>query len=302
MVDVVCLGEAMVELSLGAGPDGGAAVGFAGDTLNTAIYLKRAAPELRVSYATQLGQDPLSDQMVAMIESEGIETDLIPRHANRLPGLYAISTDDQGERSFYYWRDRSAAVKCWPKGPCHWTSSTPQGLVYLSAITLAILPEQHRQALLDWLSDFRAGGGQFAFDSNYRPRLWPSQQIAQKWISAFWRQCDIPLPSVDDEMELFDDPSEDAVLERLRSYGLTKGALKRGHLGPVSISGAQGGPFPPAPKVVDSTAAGDSFNAGFLAAKFQGASLADAMMAGHQLASQVVGIKGAIIPKDTTGS
>ncbi|MAC76954.1 MAG: sugar kinase [Rhodobacteraceae bacterium] len=297
MTDVICMGEAMVELSLASAPGGRAAVGFAGDTLNTAIYLKREAPGLNVAYATRLGRDPLSDQMVAMMQDEGLECALIPRHDTRLPGLYAISTDEAGERSFFYWRDQSAAREMLGDGGLSFADLGRAKVLYLSAITLAILPAAHRQALLDWLPDYRAGGGVFAFDSNYRPRLWPDQATARAAVGSAWRQTDIGLPSVDDEMALFGDTSEGAVLDRLAGFGVTSGALKRGASGPLALDGSLSGPYAPASRVIDSTAAGDSFNAGYLGARLTGADEAKALMAGHALASRVVGVKGAILPR-----
>ena len=48
--------------------------------------------------------------------------------------------------------------------------------------------------------------------------------------------------------------------------------------------------------VVDTTSAGDSFNAGYLAARLQGKSASAAARAGHRLASVVIQHRGAIIP------
>ncbi len=167
-------------------------------------------------------------------------------------------------------------------------------VLYLSAITVAILPAEVREALLAQLSKLRAGGVQIVFDSNYRPRLWGSQAEAQEWVAGFWRVTDIGLPSVDDEIALFGDRSEEAALERLRSYGLSDGALKRGARGPVALDpDVSPGEYQPAPVVVDTTAAGDSFNGAFLAARLAGASLPDAMARGHAQASEVVGFRGA---------
>ena len=49
-------------------------------------------------------------------------------------------------------------------------------------------------------------------------------------------------------------------------------------------------------KVVDTTAAGDSFAAAYLTARLSGANSVDAARAGHRLAGAVVGHRGAIIP------
>ena len=46
--------------------------GYGGDTLNTAVYLARLGAE--VDYVTALGDDPLSDEMLAGWAAEGVGT------------------------------------------------------------------------------------------------------------------------------------------------------------------------------------------------------------------------------------
>lgn len=298
---VACIGEAMVELALDAGRPECAHVGFAGDTLNTAIYLKRSAPELDVSYVTRLGRDAFSAQMTDFIENEQIRTDAISFSDTRTPGLYAITTDAAGERSFAYWRGQSAARDLFScEDGMSFAALEGFDILYFSAITLAILSPQVRAGLADWLVTYRRQtGGRVVFDSNFRPALWSDGQQARDTISEFWRLTDIALPSIDDEMAIFADQDEAGVLARLAGYGIKAGALKRGDQGPVSLSDeAAGGPFRAATKVVDTTAAGDSFNGGYLGAILTGASQKSALVAGHDLAAKVVGVKGAILPRN----
>ena len=298
---IACIGEAMVELSLEEVPGSGQA-GVAGDTLNAAIYLRRALPEPhRVSYVTVLGTDPLSDQIVAFINSEDIATDTVRRDCERLPGIYAVTTDEAGERSFLYWRENSAARTLF-QNDNGLSFDVLEGfdVVYMSAITLAILPAGVRAALFDWIGQFRAGGGKFAFDSNYRPRLWQSPDEARQCIDQAWRLCDIAFPSLDDELALFGEADEAAVLARFRAYGIPEGALKRASHGPVPLTAQIETTltFAPAQRVVDTTAAGDSFVGAFLACHLLEGTLAEALMAGHSCAVSVVGHKGAIVPRD----
>jgi len=299
--DVVCLGEAMVEVALNRTAPDTARIGFAGDTFNTAVYLKRTAPDLRVAYATKIGADTLSDRLLAMMDEERIDTRFVLRSPSAMPGLYAISTDDRGERSFMYWRSASAARALFAPPALDLDHLAMVPMLYFSAISLAILPEADRDNLLRWLPAYRAGGGRVAFDSNYRPALWPDPQSARRCIESAWRNCDIGLPSVDDEMDLFGDGDEDAVLARLRGWGVVRGALKRGEKGPRPLTGAACGAFARAPRVIDSTAAGDSFNAAYLATLLTGGDDASAQAAGHALASEVIGERGAILPRSPGG-
>lgn len=295
---IVCLGEAMIEVSLQGAAPGAAGIGFAGDTLNTAIYLKRSLPAASVAYATKVGRDVLSEGMLALMASEGLDTSLVGYSDTKLPGLYAISTDAMGERSFMYWRAASAAREVFKAPALSLDRLMAFDVVYFSAISLAILPPEDRDRFIGWLPEFRRAGGQVAFDSNYRPNLWSDVKTAQAAITAAWRQTDIGLPGLEDEQALFGDANEAAVLARLHQLGVTSGALKRGSAGPVSLDGKSAGIFPVISKVVDSTAAGDSFSGAYLAARLAGKSELDCLQAGHQLASTVIGYKGAIIPRD----
>ncbi|KMW56245.1 2-dehydro-3-deoxygluconate kinase [Candidatus Rhodobacter oscarellae] len=294
---VACVGEAMVELSLEASGQA-AQVGFAGDTLNTAIYLKRAAPSLEVSYVTRLGRDAFSARLLAFIRAEQIDTDCVEISDARRVGLYAISTDAAGERSFTYWRETSAARQMFQKGAgCDFAALQDFDVVYLSAITLAILPERVRSEFYNWAGGFRGAGGRIAFDSNYRPALWTNSAVAKKEIGRWSKFADFALPSVDDEMQIYGENSVDDVASRWRDWGPRDGALKCGPGGPISLGEPVEAAYPAAATVVDTTAAGDSFNGGYLAARLTGAPQAEALMAGHNLAARVVGVKGAILPR-----
>ncbi len=294
---VACIGEVMIELV--AGPDDSAKLGVAGDTFNTAVYLKRCLrdTDVDVSYVTALGTDPYSDRILDTLGLHGLNASCVERRDDMMPGLYAIDTDDEGERSFSYWRSASAARSLFSE-PCD-VPLARMGefdLILISGISMAILPPSVRQQVFDFVDDFRASGGTFAYDSNYRPRLWESVDVAREVNTEMWRRADIALPSVDDEMELFADPDEVAVRTRLAGNGASNGALKRGGSGPMDLaSGTVYTPPETNVRVVDSTAAGDSFNAAYLAAMVRGKVPVDALKDGHQMAVKVIGQSGAII-------
>ena len=286
---IAAIGEAMIEMSITGDQ---AQLGVAGDTLNTAIYLKRAAPQIDVDYITRLGRDGFSKRIKSFITDQSIGTSAIETDEDRVPGLYAISTDHHGERSFSYWRDQSAARRLFQLGNSYsFQCLKDYDAVYLSGITLAILPPSVGMALLEYLNQ---SAHILAFDSNYRPALWPDQDTAKHLIAGFWTRSDLALPSIDDEMLLMQE-SAVAVTDRFVKSDLA-GALKRGAEGPVSLGEVVDQNYLPAQNVVDTTAAGDSFNGAYLAAKFSGASQVDALAKGHECARHVVQHRGAIAP------
>ena len=231
------------------------------------------------------------------MRAHGVGTKAVARHPTRMPGLYAIETDAKGERSFSYWRSMSAARTLFADDGRDPTDVlAAYDLVLLTGISLAILGQDQRARLFTALDEYRASGGLVAFDSNYRPHLWNDAPLARTETEAMWRRTDIALPSVDDEIALFGDFDEDAVLARLKSFGVAAGALKCGADGPLDLGpGGKRAKVSPATKVVDTTAAGDSFNAGYLAALARGDTPEQAMIAGHNLALKVIAKPGAIV-------
>ena len=285
MTKVACIGEAMIELSLSGDV---ADVGVAGDTLNTAVYLKRAAPAFHVDYMTRVGDDPFSDKILDFIAAQGLGTGQIVRDAGKSPGLYAITTAADGERSFIYWREASAARDLFHDHAFDVLAS--YDAVLLTGITMAILQPDVRAALFTFLESCDTT---VIYDSNHRPRLWSSEETARQTNQRMWSLADIALPSIDDEMAIFGETAAEVE----RRFGLMQavGALKRGHEGPISIGQTVSQTYPPADHVVDTTAAGDSFNGCYVAARLSGKSQAEALMAGHMCARAVVGQKGAIV-------
>jgi 2-dehydro-3-deoxygluconokinase len=291
MSRALCIGECMVELREAS--DGRLDRGFAGDVLNTAVYLKRSAPGLSVAFVTATGDDPLSLQMRQKWAAEDIDDSLAFVSPGKRPGLYLIETDDAGERQFHYWRGESAArdwLQMLSRNGAE--SLATADLVYLSGISLAILSPADRKQALSMLAASK-GGPLIAFDPNVRPVLWSDPEEARETTRAMAGLADILLPSCDDMDLLFGTAAPAEQIARLKSYGAQEIALTLGAGGCLLGDGAAL-PAPRPTRVVDTSGAGDSFNGAYLAARLTGAGPRDAATAGLALAAQVVAETGAI--------
>lgn len=292
----LAIGECMAELAPGDSADQ-LRLGFAGDTFNTAFYLRQLLTEAEVRYFSRVGQDSLSDRMTTMMRAAGVDTTFVAADPQRSVGMYLISLKD-GERSFSYWRDSSAARLLASDRGALDRAMEVTGLIYFSGITLAILDAAGRATLLDAVAKARRAGRTIAFDSNLRPRLWATIPEMTQTIMAAAQVSDIVLPSFDDEAVHFGDADPDATADRYLRAGAETVIVKNG-AGPVHYrsGGGQGVVTPPvAQAVVDTTAAGDSFNAGFLAGRASGLPVDQAILSGARVAAKVIGHKGALVP------
>jgi 2-dehydro-3-deoxygluconokinase len=294
MTTIACIGECMIELSQGTGNQ--LMRSYGGDTLNTAIYLARLG--VSVDYVTALGDDPFSDEMIENWREEGVGTGRVLRVKGKLPGLYAIRTSETGERSFYYWRD-NAAVRMLldlPQTDALLAALSGYDMIYLSGITLSLYSADSRQELLDALKSARKGKTRVAFDTNFRMQGWPVLDTARQVYRDMFDVADIVLASVDDLTPLFGARMHGELIDRMASREVvlklaTPASVIR-HDGMDTTVKAE-----PVGKVVDTTAAGDSFSAAYLAARLRGGTPLEGAKAGHRLAGAVVGHRGAIIPR-----
>lgn len=301
---VALVGECMLELQGEA--LGTLTQGYGGDTFNTAVYLARcgAAAGLQCHYATALGDDRLSARLLQRWATDGLALDLVLQIPGRLPGQYLIELDERGERSFSYWREHSAA-KAYFDG----AASTPleQGLerwdaLYLSGISLAILPPAGRERLFALMQALRERGAEVVFDNNYRPRLWPDASEARAAFERAFQLASIALVTADDHQALYGLPNLLAAVAAAQALLPTPELLiKRGAAATLVRAGMaapwQEAATEPVARVVDTTAAGDSFAAGYLSRRLLGATALEAARFGNRLAARVIQQRGAVISR-----
>jgi len=296
------IGECMMELRKGSADK--LEYSFAGDAYNAAVYAKRWCAEHQVSFFSARGKDQFSEMMELRWQSEGIDSALVEVSEHRVPGIYAIATDSDGEREFSYWRNNSAATEMMTL-----LERSGQGDefpdfdgVFFSGISLGILPDECKQRLLNLVSRLRKRGAKIAFDPNYRESLWRDKEHARSWIMRAYQCSDIAFPGLEEHRELFAHESIDEVHQCLIAQGVNECVIKAGEQGVFVFSnGVACGhkPFQAAPKQIDSTAAGDSFSGTYLAARQGGISQDKAIVMAAKVARIVVQHEGAIVDVDT---
>lgn len=290
---ICCAGEVMIEFSPTRLP-GIYRQSLAGDSYNTAVYLARAG--LDVEYLTCLGKDAQSDLILEALGRENIAYTRIQRLESKQPGLYLIENDSNGERSFSYWRDTSAARELF-KQPVELQHISH---FYFTGITLAVCRQQCSQ-LVALLTQLKQSGCRVIFDSNYRPALWKSQAQAREFYAEILPYCDCILSTLEDETALWNVSDIEQCKALYQHCPADELVIKTPDLVTHARCGEeQQRVCAKAVDAIDTTGAGDAFNAGYLAARIHGKPLEQAVQAGQKLAARVVLTPGAIMPRTQT--
>ena len=294
---VFALGECMLELS--GAPGSSVNTAYGGDTLNTAVYLSRLG--ISTTFLSALGDDASSDWLLQQWREEGIDTRWVRRIPGAKPGLYWIHLDDSGERTFTYWRGDSAARQVLDDSEYATKLANlipTDSFFYLSGITLSILSDPARETLWSLLQGLRKKGVRICFDGNFRPAGWGSLHLAQEAFNNTLKHIDIALPTFNDEAMVFGDKTPEETALRLQQMGVGEVVVKLGAEGCLVVRDDVSAlvPTQTQPAVVDTTAAGDAFNAAYLAARIRGLNPIEAAHQGHTLAGKVIEHRGAIMP------
>ena len=178
MTRILSIGEALIELAV---TNRQCQLGVGGDSLNFAVYLKRLMGNaIEMHYVCPLGSGALNFVIRDLLDQEDIIQDYMPKIIGESTGLYAIDNFDNGEKKFSYWREQSPARHMFNgvKGDDFLNKISNADIYYLSGISLAILYQEGRDKLLNFIQKQAKQGKSIIFDSNYRPLLWDDHALS----------------------------------------------------------------------------------------------------------------------------
>ena len=301
---LLAIGECMLELSGDIKLGSAAKLNFGGDVLNTALYYSRLGGS--VSFFTALGDDDFSFQMINSWNNEDIDTTTVLQIPNSVPGLYAIQTDTSGERKFYYWREQAPIKQLFNEISQEKLMSycDKYDHLYFSGISISRWDDSQLETFVDWLKKFREPGSskQIIFDLNYRVKCWKSSQVCKKYLEKILKFVTIVITTFDDEKLLFNDSEYKQTLDRYSSFKIPIVIIKDG-ANPTILRKNDTTELIYPTKIAkpnDTTAAGDSFNAAFLAAYNIGKDIKQSIKFAQSFASEVIQHQGAIIESKHT--
>jgi 2-dehydro-3-deoxygluconokinase len=262
-VDLLCMGEPMLEFSqLPPQPDGSRHYleGHGGDTSNAAIAAARQGA--RVGYVTALGQDMPGDSFISLWTRENVDTSTVCRFDRYLTGVYFITHDAQGHH-FLHYRANSAAAN-YSTADLPLEAIRAARMLYVSGISQGISASAC-DAVFAAIEVSRQAGAMVAYDTNYRPRLWPPARAAAVMHAAM-AQVDYAFPGMEDVQTLTGLTDPDAMLDFYLRLGSRVVVLKMGEQGAYLGTADGRVRIPGWPvKAIDATGAGDTFCGSFLA-------------------------------------
>jgi len=287
----------MLELAHDAA--GTLSLNYAGDALNTAAYIARHG--LQPHFISAIGQDHYSDMMMESWRERGLEVSHVLRHPTRLPGLYAIHRTTTGDREFLYWRSESAAREMcnlpdWPNCASLAKAAT---VLYFTGITLAILADRHKEMLLELAQCVRDNHGHVVFDPNYRPILWTDRDYARSWMTRAGSLATLVLATDADDQALWGEKAASVLGEPWLRIGVDHVVMKQGVNGSSWISRNAPAIHCAAKtpqSIIDTTGAGDAFNAGLIAGLANGLDTDEAMTLANATAADSLTYSGALPP------
>jgi 2-dehydro-3-deoxygluconokinase len=290
-IDIVSLGEPMIEFNQTRPGEPVYLQGFGGDSSNVAIAAARSGAS--AAYVTRVGDDEFGRMFLRLWKDEGVDTRGVITDAQAYTAAYFVTHAAKGH-VFSYTRGGSAASRIRPQ-------DLPMELlrearyVHASGISMAISTSA-ADSVLAAFESARSSGNRVSFDPNLRLRLWPLAR-AGALIAAAISLTDLFFPSIEDARILSGQDEAGGILDWAHRLGARSVFLTLGAEGVIVSDGADREKIPGIPVApVDATGAGDCFCGATLARVAAGDSIWEAARYANAAAALATTGFGAVAP------
>ena len=289
--DLIGIGECLIELFEEATHSYKQSV--AGDVFNTLFYASRLG--LKTGFISNFGSDDLTKNILEVMDREGIDRSYTTESDKKTNGIYLIATNESGDPHYSFWRSDSAARETLQAIDVKKLEDFILSSKYFhfSAIALAILHE--RKILISILQKLR-GKIKISFDTNFRKGLWDEIDNLKIFIESASSFVDVLFVSRSDDENIYGVRTAEAAMKYYQSLGYKLIIYKQGSDDVYCWNSNTLIQVPTIKdvRVVDATAAGDAFNAGFIAAQIRGENIENSIRNGNGCAAFVIGRRGGL--------
>jgi 2-dehydro-3-deoxygluconokinase len=267
-LDLIGIGECLVEFSdIG---NGQYQIGYSGDVLNALSAAGRLGLSTGLLSAT--GDDPFTEGLRHILNVERIDLSHTPVLEGKPNGVYFLSIDAMSLPTFHFLRQNSAAREMFNAQPISSLIEyvrSARALLF-SSIPLAVIKDKDK--LFELL---RAAKGEtiLAFDLNIRRALWNDLDELVALLGQLAPLIDILFITNEDDTILFGPRHASEALNDYVRRGFRQVVIRRGGLPTLVSSEASSAmreqfevPVPHVANIIDTTGAGDAFDAGYIAA------------------------------------
>jgi ribokinase len=286
--DVVVAGNLTIDLilrGLGSLPSWGQEVvaegrasAVAGQAGNLALTLAGLGVPTQVVGA--VGDDAAGGEIVSALARAGVGTDAIRVRPGEGTPLSVALVREDGERAF--------VSDLGGPDPVEWQQvrrvTAADAVAFLCLVGVFNLPGFDAHAAREGLAAARADGIRTVLDTGWDPGGWAGATRAG--IVDLLTEVDVFLPNLDEAEMLTGQRDPARAAAQLATHGPSAVVVKCGPDGSYGLQADWAGAVPAFPaSVQDAVGAGDSFNAGFIAAQLAGLGLRESMERGGAVAS-----------------
>lgn len=293
--EIVALGEPLLEFN--ALETGGLRdvrkyeVGWGGDTSNYSIAARRLGGD--VGYICRIGDDEFGKVLLDLWQREGVDSNHVIVEENGYTGIYFISRQGDDHEFTYYRQNSAASHFSMADVPADYIRQAK--IFHTSGISQAI-SASCREAIFHAIDLAKEGDTLISYDPNVRFALW-KPELGRRIIWETIRQADLVMPSLEDARLLTELTEPRAIVQELLASGPKVVALKLGGEGALVANQDIIEHVPPFKvDVVDTTGAGDTFDAAFAVRYLAGHDLIECAIFANAAASLVAAGMGAVLP------